>query len=78
MEEYKEKTQEYDDQGAFRSNHEVTKITKSTSYHVELVNMTVTIVMAIIAIFLCSMIAIGAIGVILGMAKNNNPIERTK
>lgn len=64
MENHKEISQQYDQDGSLRSHTEVkTEITPSYG-HAEIVNVAISVVLAITAVFCCSMILVGAMTVI--------------
>lgn len=76
MEDYKETKQEFHDSGEMKSHTEIKQMSSPQSYHSEIVNMAISIVMAITALAFCSMILIGAMSVVLDMYSSKT--ERVK
>jgi len=70
MEDYKETRQEYDNEGGMKTHLNIERHSREPSHHGEIVNMTISIIMAMTALVFCSLILIGAVSVTLGMFRS--------
>lgn len=61
----KELVQEYHSDGSLKSHKEIKRSSYLNSSHAEIVNVSISVMLALTAVFGCSMILIGAMSVIL-------------